>query len=220
MKWFLFPPKKRRKNLEKRKMLEFLKKKIHQTGVWVESWAETPHALFALFVLAFIESSFFPIPPDVLLIVLLVMNNKTKWWKYALICSFGSVLGGLFGYFIGYGFYEAVGKKIVEFYNLGGLMAEMGAKYEQYSFWVVFTAAFTPIPYKAITVSAGFFKINLFGFIIASAVGRAARFFILAYFLKLFGPQVKRAIYKYFNILSVIFIILLIGGFMALKFIF
>lgn len=201
-------------------MLENFKKKIQRAGAWVESWAETPHALFALFVLAFIESSFFPIPPDVLLIALLVANNKVKWWRYALICSFGSVLGGLFGYFIGYGFYEAIGKKIVEFYDLGGLMVKMGAKYELYSFWIVFTAAFTPIPYKAITISAGFFKIPLFGFIIASMIGRAARFFILAYFLKLFGHQVKRAIYKYFNILSVIFIILLIGGFAALKFIF
>lgn len=201
-------------------MLENFRKNIHQMGVWVESWAETPHALLVLFILAFIESSFFPIPPDVLLIALLVANNKIKWWKYALICSLGSILGGLFGYFIGYGFYEAVGKKIVEFYNLGGLMAEMGIKYELYSFWIVFTAAFTPIPYKIITISAGFFKISLFGFIIASIVGRAARFFILAYFLKLFGAQVRRAIYKYFNILSIIFMILLIGGFMALKFIF
>ncbi len=201
-------------------MLENFRKKIYRTGVWVESWAGTPHALLALFILAFIESSFFPIPPDVLLIALLVANNKAKWWKYALICSFGSVLGGLFGYFIGYGFYETIGKKIVEFYNLGGLMAEMDVKYKLYSFWIVFTAAFTPIPYKMITISAGFFKIPLFGFIIASVIGRAARFFILAYFLKLFGHQVKRAIYKYFNILSVVFITLLIGGFMALKFIF
>ena len=187
---------------------------------WTERWAETPHAILMLFLLAFVESSFFPIPPDILMITMLVANRRLKWLRCAIVATLGSIIGGIFGYAIGFWFYEALGRQIVEFYNLKDLISGIGARYAANAFWSVFAAAFTPLPYKVITISAGFFKINFYDFIYASILGRGIRFFALAYLLKLFGPGLKKVIYKYFNIFSIIFIILLIGGFIALKFIF
>src|SRR3989338_4700205 len=143
-----------------------------------------------------------------------------KWGRYALTATVGSVLGGIFGYLIGWGFYEAVGEGIVKFYNLENLMSSVGAQYADNAFWVVFTAAFTPIPYKLITISAGLFKISIWTLIFASLLGRGARFFIIAGLLRVFGEKISEAIDKYFGILSFVFTTLLIAGFMAIKFLF
>lgn len=190
--------------------------KIEQLKNWIEHWADTPHAMFALFILAFVESSFFPIPPDVLLIAILIANNNhSKWWQYALICTVGSVLGGLFGYLIGYAFFASVGQQIVDFYKLNDLVAIVGEKYEANAFLAVFIAGFTPIPYKVFTIAAGFFQISIVPFIAASILGRGGRFFLVAFLLKLFGPRVKKFIYEYLNILSLIFVALIVLGFLA-----
>jgi membrane protein YqaA with SNARE-associated domain len=183
---------------------------------WTVSWADRKSSDYALFSIAFMESSFFPIPPDVLLIALVVSQPK-KWWKKALICTLGSVCGAFFGYAIGYLFYETAGLAIVNFYDLHEAVKIVGEKYEQNAFLTIFAGAFTPIPYKAMTISAGIFKISPLTLLIASVIGRGIRFFAVGAALKLFGGKIKNVIEKYFNILSIIFFVLLVGGFIAFK---
>lgn len=183
---------------------------------WTIHWAGTEKAPAALFCVAFIESSFFPIPPDVLLIAMVIADRK-RWAVNAFICTAGSVCGALFGYLIGWGLYETVGKVIVDTYNLQAVVELIGRKYAENAFLTVFTAAFTPIPYKAITIAAGLFKIPLATLVAASVIGRAGRFFMVAGALRLFGKRIADSIEKYFDIFSIVFAVLLIGGFILLK---
>jgi membrane protein YqaA with SNARE-associated domain len=183
---------------------------------WTLHWARSPQAPLALFAIAFIESSFFPIPPDVLLIAMTLAAPK-RWAWYGLICTAGSVTGAFFGYFIGWGLYETVGKWVVSTYHLQDMMALVERKYQENAFLTVFTAAFTPIPYKVITIAAGLFKISLMTLFTASVIGRAGRFFLVAGGLRLFGAKVANVIERYFDIISLIFTALLIGGFLALR---
>lgn len=184
---------------------------------WVMHWAETPYGVPAIFLLAFAESSFFPVPPDVLLIAL-AMGMPSKALYFALVCSVGSILGGMFGYLIGFGFYETLGKPIVEFYQFGDKFEYIKNLYNTYAAWAVGIAGFTPIPYKVFTITAGVCQINFPIFVLASAVSRSARFFIVAGLIWIFGPQIKAFIDRYFNLLSVIFVALLILGFLVLKY--
>jgi membrane protein YqaA with SNARE-associated domain len=184
---------------------------------WTIKWAEKPHSTWALFILAFCESSFFPIPPDVLLIALAV-SLPSKSFKYALVCSVGSILGGCFGYFIGYQFFEYVGRPIINFYHITDVFDAVSEKYRSNAFASIAVAGFTPIPYKVFTIAAGVCKINIFTLILASALSRTARFFLVAGLFYLFGPKIKTVIEKYFNILSIVFVILLISGFVAIKY--
>jgi membrane protein YqaA with SNARE-associated domain len=183
---------------------------------WTIHWSKSRNAPYALFAIAFIESSFFPVPPDVLLITMVIAQRK-KWFRYAAICTVGSVCGALFGYFIGWALYETVGKFIVQTYNLQAIVELIGRKYQENAFFTVFTAAFTPIPYKAITITAGLFKIPLATLVIASIIGRAGRFFMVAGALRIFGKKIADSIEKYFDILSIIFVVCLLGGFLLLK---
>ena len=183
---------------------------------WVLHWAETPYGSWALFLLAFSESSFFPVPPDVLLIALAVAVPR-KSMRFALICSVGSVLGGCFGYLIGWQFMSALGEKIVAFYGLGDKVDYIGDLYRTYDAWAIAIAGFTPIPYKVFTIAAGMFKINFFVFTLASLISRSARFFLVGGLIYLFGSSIQRFIEKYFNFLAVAFTLLLIAGFIVLK---
>ncbi len=184
---------------------------------WTIHWAETPHSTWALFVLAFCESSFFPIPPDVLLIALAVALPR-KAFKYALVCALGSISGGCFGYFIGYQFFEYVGRPIINFYHITDVFDAVSEKYHSNAFAAIAVAGFTPIPYKVFTIAAGVCKVNIFTLILASALSRSARFFLVAGLFFLFGPKIKTFIEKYFNILSIVFVVLLIGGFFVIKY--
>ena len=183
---------------------------------WVLHWAETPYGTWALFLLAFSESSFFPIPPDILLVALAVAIPR-KSLKYALVCSVGSVLGGCFGYLIGWQFMAGIGEKIIAFYGLGAKIDYIGSLYQQYDAWAIGIAGFTPIPYKVFTISAGMFYINFPVFVFASLISRSARFFLVGGLIFIFGPKIQAFIDKYFNILAVAFTILLIGGFILIK---
>ncbi len=184
---------------------------------WVLAWAETPYGSWALFLLAFSESSFFPIPPDVLLIALAIAIPK-KSFKYALICSCGSVLGGCFGYLIGWKFMALIGNRIVELYGLAPKVEAIQILYHKYDAWAVAIAGFTPIPYKVFTISAGVFQINFLVFIIASLLSRSARFFLVGGLIYTFGPQIQGFIDKYFNILVTAFTVLLVTGFVIIKY--
>ncbi len=143
---------------------------------WTLSWAETKYGALALFVLAFAESSFFPIPPDILLIALCVSLHK-KSLKFAAICTVGSVLGGVFGYFIGYSFYEYIGVFIIQALNYQQYFDLVGQMYANNAFFAILAAAITPIPYKVFTIAAGVWHIDLVTLITASILGRGFRFF-------------------------------------------
>ncbi|MFZ3072166.1 MAG: YqaA family protein [Thermodesulfobacteriota bacterium] len=182
---------------------------------WVLSWAHTPYGIPALFILAFVESIFFPIPPDVLLIALCVAL-PAKSFRYAVVCSVGSVLGGVFGYLIGFYFMDTVGYHIVKIYGLSENYIYIQGLYSKYDAWAVAIGGFTPIPYKAFTISAGAFKIDFTVFLVASALSRSARFFIVAGLIYRYGPTIKKYIDKYFNIFTFVFIALLILGFLVL----
>lgn len=183
---------------------------------WVLSWADTPHGAIALFVLAFAESSFFPIPPDVLLIAL-VLGARRRWWRFALICMVGSVLGGILGYYIGYGLMESVGQRIIHFYHAESQYERLKGWYQDYDYWIVLAAAFTPIPYKVFTIASGAFEMSLVPFTLVSCLGRGARFFLVAGLLWLFGRPLREFIEKYFDVLSIVFVVLLVGGFALVK---
>lgn len=194
---------------------------------WVLHWAETPWGTWALFLLAFAESSFFPVPPDVLLIAL-CLGLPSRSFRYAAVCTAGSVLGAVGGYLLGH-FAWMSGGEFTAFANfffdhIPGFTHEVYEQikqlYGEYSFWVVFSAAFTPIPYKVFTIAAGVFDINLLGFVLTSIVGRGMRFFLISFLIWKFGPTVKGFIDKYFNLLAISFTVLLIGGFVAAKYLF
>ena len=192
---------------------------------WILHWAETKYGVPALFLLAFAESSFFPIPPDVLLIPL-ALGARSKAIRFALVCSVASIVGGIAGYGIGYFSWwsgaEAYSAVALFFFNhIPGFTEQVflniQEKYEIYNFLIVFTAGFTPIPFKIITISAGAFSVNFPMFLLASTVSRSARFFLVALLIRQFGEPITAFIDKYFNVLSIIFTLLLIGGFLVLK---
>lgn len=183
---------------------------------WVLHWAATPYGTWALFLLALSESSFFPIPPDILLIALAVAIPE-KSFKYALICSVGSVLGGCLGYLIGWQFMTSIGERIISFYGLNQKVAYIAELYSAYDAWAIGIAGFTPIPYKVFTISAGAFKINFWVFLLASIVSRSARFFLVGGLIYIFGSQIKSFIDRYFDLLAIAFTVLLVAGFIVIK---
>jgi len=216
---------------------------------WVLHWAETPYGGPALFLLAFAEASFFPVPPDPLLIAL-VLGAPKKAWRYAGICLAGSVLGGVLGYLLGYSLFGPVssivawvvgpdawygvlheGARVVSiaghnfyqyaqnspFFKDSSIFLRVRDMYNNNAFLAMFTAAFTPIPYKVFTIAAGYFRVNPLSLLLAAFLGRGGRFFLVAGLIYFFGPPVKRFIDKYFDILAIVFTILLIGGFFAIK---
>lgn len=207
---------------------------------WMLHWADSKYGLTALVVLSFAESSFFPIPPDVLLVAL-VLGAPGRWYKYAFWCTIASVAGGLAGYGIGVFAWESMGCWIVEnvahmtLVDVDGrldialpsyLISSMGSLlggeylfqvYDYWNAWIVFIFGLTPLPYKLTTITAGVARVNLPVFLMASVVARACRFFFVAWLLHLWGEPAKRFIDRYFNLLCILFIGLLIGGFLLVK---
>ena len=184
---------------------------------WVLSWADTKYGVPALFVLAFTESSFFPIPPDILLIAL-ALSAPTRAFRFAAWCTLASVLGGLFGYFIGYALWAAVEPYLINRVFSQENFELVTNEYNKYGVLAVFIAAFTPIPYKVFTVAAGVAKLNLVGFTLASIFGRGGRFFLVALVIRLAGPRARKWIDEYFNLATIVGTLLLIGGFLLIKF--
>lgn len=200
---------------------------LYRMKDWVESLAATPHAKTALFVIAFIESIFFPIPVDVLLIALCVSRPKQAF-LFAIICTLGSVAGAGLGYAIGYWLWYGTDGTFSDlaiffFNHIPGftvpLFEEVGKRYQDYGVQVVLTAAFTPIPFKLITVTAGVFKLNFWMFFFSSIFGRAARFFLVATLFYFYGKPIKAFIDKHLGWLSILFVALVLGGFVVLKYV-
>ncbi|ROQ90794.1 YqaA family protein [Desulfosoma caldarium] len=181
---------------------------FHNLAAWVVAWAHTPYASVALALLAFAESSFFPIPPDVLLISLALIQPRHSF-AYAIVCTAFSVLGGMVGYAIGrYG-----GRPLLERFMSSAKIHAVESYYRRYDVWAVGLAGFTPIPYKVFTISAGTFLLDFKRFILASFVGRGGRFFLVAALFYFFGEPIADFVNKSLNMLSVAFAALLVGGF-------
>ena len=183
---------------------------------WAMAWIQTPYGVWVLFLLAVAESSFFPIPPDVFLIALCMAAPK-KSFRYAAICAAGSVLGGALGYGLGLGFMDSVGSRIIEWYGLSEKYEVVRDLYMRYDALAVGVAGFTPLPYKLFTITAGAFKINFTTFMLVSLVSRSARFFLVSALIYKFGKPVRYFLERYFNLLTIVFLVLLVGGFLLIK---
>ena len=185
---------------------------FHELYVWVLSWADSPYGIWALLVISFLESSVFPIPPDVLLIAL-TLGDPPHGMGFAAVTTVGSLTGGMLGYLIGYLGGRPLlvrwmgDKKVMQIHNL----------FERHEVWAIAIAGFTPIPYKLFTISSGAFFINFPKFILVSALSRGARFFLVAGVIQVFGPAMKQFIDDYFNLLTILFLLLLIGGFYLVR---
>ncbi len=197
----------------------FFLKIFERTREWTLKWAHSPHMAAGLFLIAFMEASFFPVPPDILLIAILMIRSE-RWLFYAALTTAGSVSGAFLGYAIGWGFYETVGYRIAQAYHLTGAINSLGAAFKANAFLAVFTAAFTFIPFKVFTIAAGLFKISIWQMFFASIVGRGLRFLAVAWLINRFGARMSRLVYKYFNVLSIAFVLLLAAGFLVIKLLF
>jgi membrane protein YqaA with SNARE-associated domain len=173
----------------------------------------------ALAGVSFIESSFFPIPPDVLLIPM-VLAERGKWMRYALICTIASVAGALLGYVIGAFLFDVVGKPIIDLYNAGEAFGRIRQWYDTWGGLGVLFAAITPFPYKVLTIFSGFTGLDLVTFVVVSIVGRGFRFYLVAWLLHRFGEPIRDFIEKNLGLLFTLFMVLLIGGFVSVKYIF
>ncbi len=191
-------------------------RKIRQLYDWVLSWADSRYGTTALAGLSFAESVFFPVPPDPLLMALSLSKPRRAYY-YAAVCSAASVAGGIAGYYIGLTLFGTIGEPILQFYGAMEKYELVQGYFRTYDAWAVGIAGFTPIPYKVFTISAGAFQISFFVFVAASVVSRSARFFLVAGLIKKFGGPIRNFIDRYFNLLTAVFAALLIGGFLALR---
>lgn len=206
----------------------FLLRWLRKLYDWTMKWADSKYAVTALILVAFAESSFFPVPPDILLIAMCMAATK-KSFIYAGYTSLFSVLGGIAGFFIGYGLFHAIGLPILNFYGLKPWFDKLSLTFAEYNFWAVFIAALTPIPYKVFTITAGAVAANpslnvpfnsfFITFLIASITGRSLRFFGVGALIYYFGEPVKKWIDKYFNWAVLALVVLLIGGFLLIKYV-
>lgn len=179
-------------------------------------WSASPNAMFWLFLVAFAESSFFPIPPDIMLIPM-ILATPTKAWKIAGVATLASLIGGYFGYAIGVFAFDMIAEPILNFYHALDKFHTFENYYHQYGAWIVFGAGITPFPYKIITIASGVVHLDLIVFTIASILARGMRFFVVAWLLKKYGEPMKYFIDKHLGKLSILFLILLIAGFAAVK---
>ena len=179
--------------------------------------AGRPNAQYWLMAVAFTESIFFPIPQDIMLIPM-ILAARSQAFKLATLCTIASVLGGMAGYGIGYGFYETIGHQIISTYGFEDKVAQFRTALDEQGFIYVFIGGFTPIPYKVITITSGTLQMDFTTFVMAALMSRIMRFFLVAWLLWKFGEPIKDFIDRYFGILTLLFAIIFIGGFYALKY--
>lgn len=184
---------------------------------WTMSLARHPHALWALAIVAFIESSVFPIPPDVLMIAMIVAR-PSQAFIIAGVATVASVAGGMAGYFIGYGAFETLGRPVLEFYGKDAYFEQFQARYNEWGAWAVLIAGVTPFPYKVITILSGATGLSLPVFIVASVIARAVRFFIVAALLWKFGAPIRDFIERRLGLMFTLFMALLLGGFLVVRY--
>ncbi|MET3356278.1 YqaA family protein [Xanthobacter autotrophicus] len=181
---------------------------------WIIAYSAKPSAPWALALVAFAESSVFPVPPDVLQVPM-TLARPDRAWRYALIATVSSVLGGLVGYAIGALLYDSVGKFLIDLYGYGSKVDQFRAAYAHYGHWVILLKGLTPIPFKLVTITSGFADYNLFWFVVLSIITRGARFFILAAILHYFGPSAREFIEKRLGLVTLGFLGVLVIGLVA-----
>lgn len=186
---------------------------------WTLEKAGHRHAERWLGAISFMESSFFPIPPDIMLIPMCLAKPE-RAFRYALICTIASVLGALLGYAIGYFLFEALGQPILSFYGLNSEFESFAAQFNDQGWIIVLLAGFTPLPFKVITIAAGATAMPLYVLLFAAVIARSARFFLVAALLWKFGEPMKRIIDKHFGLLTTVAGVLLVGGFIAIRYLF
>ncbi|MBE6458627.1 MAG: DedA family protein [Alphaproteobacteria bacterium] len=191
---------------------------IHATYNYMLKLSSSPRAMMFLFIVAFAESSFFPIPPDIMIIPM-ILATPDKAWRIAGLATIASVIGGCFGYGIGIFLFDQIAKPLLAFYGYLHQFDIFKEYYHQWGAWIVFGAGITPFPYKVITIASGVVGLNLITFTVASIIARGTRFYLIAWLLKKWGEPMKEFIEKNLGILSVLFLILLIGGFLLIKYI-
>lgn len=179
---------------------------------WTLELSAHRRAGWALGGVSFIESAFFPIPPDLMLIPM-VLADRAKAWRLAFICTLASALGALFGYAIGLIFWETIGQPIIHFYDASAAFNRFVSFYDAWGIWIVLAAAISFLPFKVATIASGVAGLAIIPFFLVSLVGRGIRFFAVAGLIYYFGPQMRRLIDRYFNILSFAFVALLLLGF-------
>lgn len=184
---------------------------------WMIELAAHPKAVWALAIVSFAESSFFPIPPDVMLIPM-VLAKRARAWFYATICTLSSVLGGIAGYAIGFLLFDLIGKPLLDFYGYSEAFTKFAAQYNDYGAWIVFFFGVTPFPYKVITIASGATSLNFWVFMLASIAARGLRFFVVSGLLYWFGPPIREFIERHFGLVTILFFVLLAAGFIAIKF--
>lgn len=186
---------------------------------WVLRMAGHRRALPALAIVSFTEASFQPVPPDVLLVPM-VLSERRRAWVFTLVCTLASVAGGLLGYLIGWGFFDLAARPVIEFYGLEADFERVRALYEEWGVWIVFAAAFTPIPYKVFTIASGVMSLGLVPFVLASLVGRGLRYALVAGLVYWFGPPVRDFVERRLGLVTLVATALLIGGFLAVRYLF
>jgi membrane protein YqaA with SNARE-associated domain len=186
---------------------------------WTLSLAARPSAPYALAAVSFAESSFFPVPPDAMLVPMM-LARPDKAWTYALICTISSVLGGVLGYAIGLLLYDSVGNWLFQIYGLTEGAEAFRHSYAEYGHWIILLKGLTPIPYKLVTITSGFAGYSLGWFIVLSILTRGARFFFIALLMTQFGPAIKSIIDRHFNLVATLAVVALIGGFVAFRYAF
>jgi membrane protein YqaA with SNARE-associated domain len=183
---------------------------------WTIRLAQHRHGTSALFAISFVESSVFPIPPDVMLVPMVLANPRKAWW-FAFICTLGSVLGGFVGYAIGYFLFESVGHFLIQLYGHASEVARAQAWYQEYGGWVVAAKGLTPFPFKVITITSGLAQLDFLVFAVASIISRAPRFFIVAGLLRLYGEPIRGFIEKRLTLVTTLFLVLVVGGFLLIE---
>lgn len=186
---------------------------------WAMRMAAHKHAEWALAGVSFVESSVFPIPPDVVLMPM-VLADRSKAWRYALIATIASVIGGFLGYAIGYFLFETVGRPILDFYHVMDKYNSLKHSFDEWGAWIIIAKGWTPIPYKFLTITSGALQFDLLSFTIASVVSRGMRFFLVAGLFWAFGPPIRAFVEKWLTLVTTLFVVILVGGFVAIKYMF
>lgn len=191
---------------------------IRKLYAWTLQLSGSKHATPALAAVSFIESSVFPIPPDVMLIPMCIAR-RDKAFFYATVCTIASVIGGLFGYAIGYFLFETLGQQILQIYGVTEKFADMKLRYDEYGGWIILAKGLTPFPFKILTILSGVMHMNLTVFVVSSIAARAMRFYLVAGLLWKFGAPIQAFIEKYLGWVTLAFLVILIGGFVAVAYI-
>ncbi|MBI1207333.1 MAG: DedA family protein [Azospirillum sp.] len=184
---------------------------------WIVKRSSEPGAVYWMSAVSFAESSFFPLPPDVMLVPMCLAQPKRLWW-YTTICSIASIIGGLFGYAVGYYVFEAVGRPIIAFYGAEESFAHFQAMFNLYGPWFLILKGVTPIPYKLLAIAAGFAKLDMQVFVLCSLVARFTRYYMIGILLHYYGPEVEKFIEKRLMLVTGAILAIVVGGFLSLKF--